>query len=470
VVDTGLLYGCLLPHPPILLPAIAGARADSVRRTREAVQQVAGDIQRLDPEVVVLISPHTPMRPLSLGAVLARSYSADFGDFGREDVGLAAPADREMLNAISAECASKGIPLATAGSERRDYPLDHGAAVPLYFLQEAGLRASLVLLAASALSAHDHFAFGKALAGAAASAGKRVVLVSSGDLSHRLTPGAPAGYSPRGAEFDQHIVSALVRNDWSAVLGVDSGLLAEAGECGYRSLAAALGAMEGSEGEVLSYEGPFGVGYLVARFRPESASPKSRPNELGTEIPAQVAAEERAALDLARLAVEHYVRYGEPPPFPAQPPVGLLARRAGVFVCLKVDGRLRGCVGTLQPSEDTIAAEVVRSAISAAARDPRFPCVTPEELDRLRYSIDILSSSEPVDDLAQLDPKRYGIVIQAGPRRSLLLPDLPGVDSVESQIGIARRKAGIADVEAIDISRFRVYRIEEPSQSSGDPA
>ena len=135
-----------------------------------------------------------------------------------------------------------------------------------------------------------------------------------------------------------------------------------------------------------------------------------------------------------------------------------LQQQAGVFVSLKVHGMLRGCIGTFQPCEKNVANEIVRNAISAATCDPRFEPVRPGELADLEYSVDVLTAPEPVKDLKDLDPKRYGVIVTAGRRRGLLLPDLEGVNSVEEQVGIAMRKAGIPSGATVELARFEVKR------------
>jgi len=132
--------------------------------------------------------------------------------------------------------------------------------------------------------------------------------------------------------------------------------------------------------------------------------------------------------------------------------------RAGVFVSLKVRGGLRGCIGTFEPCERDIANEVIRNAISSATCDPRFSPVRPEELKNLEYSVDVLTAPEQVNSLADLDPKRYGVIVKAGGRRGLLLPDLEGVDTVETQVGIAMQKAGIPPGTPATLFRFEVKR------------
>ena len=161
---------------------------------------------------------------------------------------------------------------------------------------------------------------------------------------------------------------------------------------------------------------------------------------------------------LVKEAVELYIREGTIREVREEELEPDLKQRAGVFVCLKIDGNLRGCIGTFQPQEPTIAHEAVRNAISAATCDPRFTCVRSEELGVIEYSVDVLTPPEPVKNKIELDPRRYGVIVQAGPRRGLLLPDLDGVDSVEQQITIAMQKAGIARGTPVTLSRFEVKR------------
>ena len=134
--------------------------------------------------------------------------------------------------------------------------------------------------------------------------------------------------------------------------------------------------------------------------------------------------------------------------------------RAGVFVCLKINGVLRGCIGTFQPSEPHIVQETVRNAISAATCDPRFLSVRPEELHSIEYTVDVLTEPVPVRDRSELDPRRFGVIVQAGGRRGLLLPDLEGVDTVDMQIGIAMQKAGIIPGTPVMLSKFEVKRYQ----------
>ncbi|HIP92341.1 MAG TPA: AmmeMemoRadiSam system protein A [Thermotoga sp.] len=157
--------------------------------------------------------------------------------------------------------------------------------------------------------------------------------------------------------------------------------------------------------------------------------------------------------------IENYIKYGkilDPEP---DLPKELFERRAGVFVTLhKSDGSLRGCIGTFLPTKENLALEIRDNAIAAATQDPRFPPVTPDELDDIVVHVDVLSEPVPVKDISELDPKKYGVIVAKGWRRGLLLPDMEGVETVEEQLRIAKLKAGILGDEPVEIYKFTVER------------
>lgn len=162
---------------------------------------------------------------------------------------------------------------------------------------------------------------------------------------------------------------------------------------------------------------------------------------------------------LARASVEHYIRTGTVLRMPSDLPAELTDRRAGVFVSIHEHGMLRGCIGTIQPCTDSVACEIIDNAVSASTRDPRFESIGEDELQSLEISVDVLGDAEEVASMDELDPKRYGVIVTKGMRRGLLLPDLEGVDTVEEQVSIAMRKAGIpAGTGDIMLERFEVVR------------
>jgi AmmeMemoRadiSam system protein A len=168
--------------------------------------------------------------------------------------------------------------------------------------------------------------------------------------------------------------------------------------------------------------------------------------------------EESAYVKLASKTIENYIRQGKiitPPPDLADE---MINQKAGVFVSLKKNGNLRGCIGTFMPTQENIAQEIIKNAISAAVDDPRFSPVTVSELGDLTISVDVLSTPEEIFDVSELDPEKYGVIISSGYKKGLLLPDLEGVDTPEEQIDIAKRKAGIYPGEKVKLYRFEVKR------------
>jgi AmmeMemoRadiSam system protein A len=171
-----------------------------------------------------------------------------------------------------------------------------------------------------------------------------------------------------------------------------------------------------------------------------------------------MARELHPVVKMAKETVESYVREGKiPKPKELTPE---MRERAGVFISLHKHGQLRGCIGTFKPDKENVAAEIIANAISASTMDPRFPPVTVSELDDLEYSADILTEPEPVADISQLDHKEYGVIVESGGKKGLLLPALEGVDSVEEQIAICRLKAGISIDEPVKLYRFQVRRFQ----------
>ena len=161
---------------------------------------------------------------------------------------------------------------------------------------------------------------------------------------------------------------------------------------------------------------------------------------------------------IAKASLSYLMEHGKVLPAFNEPVPAELKQPAGVFVSLKKQGQLRGCIGTILPTQSDAATEIIRNAVNAATADPRFPRVQPQELVELEISVDILTPPEPIESSAELDPRRYGVIVRRGSRSGLLLPDLDGVDTVADQVDIACRKAGIHPGEPLEMYRFEVIR------------
>ncbi len=275
------LIGCFVtPHPAIIVPEVGGDRLAEAEATVQAMRAVQAKAAALAPETIVLLSPHAPIFARQMGISMASSYAGSLAFFGAADVTVTAHGDQDLAEAIVDKAAEKGVHSAITASHGDVVELDHGSVVPLVYLMGSLQQpCRLVLLAFSQLSREEHVLFGRAVGEAVLEAPRRVLYVASGDMSHRLMPGAPVGYDPRGARFDGAVVDAFNAADWEALLHIDPGLTAAAGECGYRSLAVLAGVVAAAEAaglrtanRVLSYEGPFGVGYLVGEVEVSGAT------------------------------------------------------------------------------------------------------------------------------------------------------------------------------------------------------
>jgi len=429
------------PHPPIIIPEVGKGQELAISATIAALQEVAKRVAALRPDAIIIVSPHTALYAdyfhLSPGSGAEGSFAA----FSAPQVRIRVNYDVELCKQIMEEAQKEGLHAGTEGE--RDAALDHGTMIPLYFIQQQWPNASVVRMGFSGGSSEQHAAFGRAISRAVNTSGKRVLLVASGDLSHKLLISGPYGFQKEGPVFDQMVVDTLKQNRLAEFLDYDAVICRRAAECGLRSFQILAGCMEGLavESELLSYEGPFGVGYAVAwiGIKENLQDPYVR---------------------LARQAVEHYVKQKKALPLPESLPKAMLQTKAATFVSLHLKGRLRGCIGTLEPWQDNVAQEIIQNAISACSRDPRFSPVRPDELAGLEISVDVLSSPEPISDYSQLNVKDFGVIVTSGRKRGVLLPDLEGVDTVEEQVAIAMQKAGIHAGEAVQLQRFRVVRHE----------
>jgi MEMO1 family protein len=269
---TMALIGCFVtPHPPIIVPEVGGRSLEEAKSTVKAMKTVRQRAAELAPDTIVLLSPHSPLARSQMGVSFAASYKGSLAYFHAPNVRIEATGDVELAAGIMDRARARGVPMVQTAARGEVLDLDHGAMVPLvYLMGELRGPCRLVLLSFSYLSLDEHVRFGRVIGEALMAAEQRVVYVASSDLSHRLIPGAPAGYDPRAAEFDHAVADTFGSGDWDGLLTIDPGLVSAAGECGYRSLAVlsgVVGAYEAAGGKTrnrrFSYEGPWGVGYLV---------------------------------------------------------------------------------------------------------------------------------------------------------------------------------------------------------------
>ena len=458
-----ILGAVIVPHPPLIIPTVGCGREREVQATIDAYRTAAKQVAAWEPEALIVTSPHQIMYTDYFHISPGRAAAGDMSAFGAPQTGLTVQYGEDLRDEAVRRAEAAGLRAGTLGE--RDPALDHGTFLPLYFLREAGVDCPILRVGLSGFSPLDHYRLGQCIAQAVEALGRRAVFVASGDLSHKLRDDGPYGFAPEGPEFDRQITGAMAAGDFLQFLTMDPALCDRAAECGLRSFQIMAGALDGLavESKLLSYEGVTGVGYGVAVFTVTGPDKNRRFGEQCEAMERTRLAEKKAAEDpwvkLARLSLETYVKTGRRlERLPEGLPAGMTDRSAGAFVSLHAHGQLRGCIGTTGPTTESVAWEIVQNAVSACSRDPRFIPVSVEELDGLEYSVDVLGKPEPISSPAELDVKKYGVIVSCGGRRGLLLPDLEGVDTVERQIDIARQKGGIGPGEKYALERFEVVR------------
>lgn len=457
-----LLSAFIVPHPPIILPEVGRGEEKKIQSTIDAYREVARRIAALEPDTVILTSPHAAMYADYFHISPGEKANGNLRQFGVSDVSIEAQYDSAFVQALSQAAVFAGIPAGTLGE--RDRSLDHGTMIPLYFLNEVYSSYKLIRMGLSGLPPFDHYRLGKCIADTVDSLGRKAVFIASGDLSHKLTEEGPYGFAKEGPAFDRQLTDAMAKGDFLQLLTFDPDFCESAAECGLRSFIIMAGALDGKAvtPELLSYEGPFGVGYGVCAF-PVTGEDNSRRFDIiyQKEQRKQLNAIQKQEDDfvrLARLSLETYIRSSKRAKLPNDLPDEMLQNQKGTFVSLKKYGQLRGCIGTIEPMTSNIAQEILQNAVSAGTGDPRFPPVTESELPDLVYSVDVLEKAEPIDSIAQLDTARYGVIVRSGRKCGLLLPNLAGIDTPQEQVAIALQKAGIQKKEKYSMERFEVVR------------
>lgn len=466
-----LVLAAIVPHPPIMVQAVGGKEIGRVRETRESMEEIAEELHKSQPDTLVVITPHGAVFSDAITMPAVDSLTGDLSRFGAPEVQIEYKRDKELGDLLDKNCRKREIPFAQlsetmARQHGVSLELDHGIVAPFSFFGQLDPKPLLLPINMGLIPREELYAFGMALQKAIRQSGKQVGVIASSDLSHRVTLTAPGGYSPQGEVFDNLLKGLLEEFDVPRIMAIPEELQEEAGECGYRPILMLLGSLDGYEikGEVLSYEAPFGVGYLVARFLPQDNPGRE---SLWTKLlqgrrsrTADRIKNEGPVVRLARQSLENFYSGrdefgGTLPELPKD-----LPPKAGAFVTLKKDGHLRGCIGTTVPTQPSLVEEIMANAIKAATEDPRFPQVRQAELDELTISVDILGEPEAISGPEDLEPQKYGVIVRKGFRSGLLLPALEGIDSAEEQINIAKEKAGIGPHEPVKLERFLVTRFE----------
>lgn len=337
--------------------------------------------------------------------------------------------DSELAGMILDECEK-------LDEDRRAHNFEHSIEVQLPFMQYFRPDVKIVPIVLGHARVGDYVEVGKGIARALKKSGRNAVIMVSSDMNHYESQSVTKDKDNLAIEAvlelnEQKLISR-VREENITMCGVAPAVTMITAVKDLGATSAELVMYRTSGDETGEYDAVVGYAGIIIRGM-------------------------SALVKLAKDAVEAYITRGDiiDPPETLAPE---MQGKAGVFVSIHKKGALRGCIGTFEPSQKNIAKEIISNAVSSSTRDPRFMSIDPDELNLLDYSVDVLTTPEPIDSEDELDPKKYGVIVEAGYRRGLLLPDLEGVDSVEEQISICRQKGGISSKEPVQLYRFEVKR------------
>ena len=452
----------MVPHPPMIVPEVGRGSENQVEKTIKAYEKVAEEIAALKPETIIISSPHSIMYSDYFHISPGSGAVGSFADFGAPQVKFEVEYDEELVKLVAARAEQVHFPAGTLGE--KNPALDHGTMVPLWFILKKYTDFKLVRTGLSGYDLLKHYEYGKMIKDAVESLGRRVVYVASGDLSHKLQSYGPYGFAEEGPLYDKRIMDVCSAARFGELFDFDENFCQKAAECGHKSFVIMAGALDGQAvvATQYSHEDVTGVGYGICSFIPNGQDAsrhflEARLKQVEDEL-LQKRIKSDAWVKLARESAEYFVKNGQELELPSWVPEELLKTRAGAFVSVHKFGALRGCIGTIAATKENLALEIIHNAVSAVSEDPRFEPVTEDELKYLEINVDVLGDAEKISSSAELDVKKYGVIVQSGYKRGLLLPDLDGVDTVEQQIAIAKRKGGIAPGEDVDLFRFEVVR------------
>jgi len=458
-----IIASYVLPHPPVVIPEIGREDRYKIDKTYEAYDKIGKEIASLAPDTIIVSSPHAESYADYFQISDGELGTGNFAKFGAPQVGFRVLYDQEFVKKISDIARAKNFPAGSEGGQEKE--LDHGTMIPLYFINHYYKGYKLVRVGLSGLPLLDHYRFGQIIQEASKRLPSRVVFIASGDMSHCQKADGPYGFKPEGPKYDSMVMNALGKANFGELLSFDETLVERAEECGHRSFVIMAGALDrvAVEAKAISHEATFGVGYGICSFKPLGEDPSRAFGDFYVLKAKMSVANKRETGDpyikLAYASLDNFLnaRKGQDRLNPFVP-LEMKSSRAGVFVSIHENGTLRGCIGTIEPETRSVAEEIIQNAIRAASEDPRFKPIKKEELPFLDVSVDVLSEPEDITSSKQLDPKKYGVIVINGNRRGVLLPDLPGVDTAEEQIDIARRKAHIGKEEMYSLERFTVIR------------
>ena len=466
----------IAPHPPIVISEVGMGREYEAQSTIKGIEKLAEIVSKKKPETIICITPHGNIFKDGICVLYENEIEGNLEKFGAPELTMKKEVDIPLIKKIASGLRDKSISyillnkmIAEPYSCKPE--IDHACFVPLHYFDKTGHKYKIIHITIHMNGLIDLYETGKVIRKVIEESDTKVMVLASADLSHCLDQNEPDRYNPKGKVFDEIVTKSIKNGRYEDIIDMDEDIYRNASECGLRPIVFALGTIDAyvSVGKVFSYEAPFGVGYMTAFIESLSEKKESLLEEhhiRKIERHENFKRKENIFVTLARETIEVWVKKGtrldwhkfKSIIFQSKLINMLESTRAGTFVSIHKNGKLRGCIGTIGPTHPNIAHEIISNAIQASSYDTRFEPIKEEELSTLEIKVDVLGEIEEVKDIGDLDVKKYGVIVEYKGRRGLLLPNIEGISSVHEQIRIAKQKAGISEDKQAKLSRFEVTR------------
>lgn len=469
-----IISAYMVPHPPITIKEISQERVNEVSETVDSYIKVAKQIAEDSPDTIIIISSHATIFGDYFHISPGDSAVGSFDSYGAPDVMFHVKYDKVLAKKISKVSLDSHIHSGSIG--HAEHQLDHGTMIPLYFINQFYSNYKIIRISITNFTPYVHYQFGRCIQQACESLHKKITVIASGDLSHYLTEKGPYGYRHEGPIFDSTFTNIMKETNFIDCFTFTPSFIDKAGVCGLKPFSVLAGCFDGQnvKSDFYSYQGNLGVGYALCSYHPENSASEPIPSRQFEKIYRKKllselrdrSLDEHPYVLLARMALEYLVIKKS---FLTIKDISeyidsyLLNESSGVFVCIKKENTVRGCVGTVAPSTNCIAHEIITNSINAGFNDPRFPPISIDELPYLTYTVDIINSPEPICSIHELNINKYGVIVTTKEKRGLLLPNLSSITSEEQQVKIALKKAGIMEYENFQMQRFEVVRYSSQS-------
>ena len=409
-----LIGAFMVPHPPLIIPSVGKGSEKQVAKTIDSYKKIAKEIQILKPETIIVISPHSTCYRDYIHISPGKTAKGNFKDFNsNEEINV--EYDTELREKIIEIAKQNNFPAGVEGEKNK--MLDHGTMVPLYYINEEYNKYKCIRIGVSDLPLKDHYRFGILIKKAIESINRNVVIVASGDLSHKLKEYGPYGYIKEGPIYDEMIMNTIAKADFKELINYDKEFLEKVAVCGHQSFSIMAGTLDKKDVKVnvYSHEDITGVGYGIASLYPIKEDYKRCFLESNDPY-----------VKLAKETINTYINEKRIIEIPKNTPQELLENKKGVFVTIYEFGELRGCIGTFYP--DNLKKNLENYGLSAAFRDSRFPPISKEEIEDLNCGISILIDFEDAKDCYDWEVGKHGIQIffeENGRYSATFLPEVP---------------------------------------------